>query len=111
MNIKEIKVAGAVQVGNTLTAESVPAAGKDVMIDAFSAEGGFDPNTGVCLVWDHGGNDEEMVWLIRGSSQMPVKFRIAKSRVDGLKKLKIVLDNATGGVVHMAGYCRYSERD
>lgn len=110
MIIKELKLSGTVPLNSYIVEEKVPTAGKDLMIDFFSGEGGHSPDTGVCLIWDLGGEDEELIWVVRGSSTMPAKLMIDKTRVDGAKKLSLVLDNTSQGSVHMAGYCRFSER-
>lgn len=96
---------------NIVVESITPTAGKDIVIQSFYAEGGFDPKALVCLVWDKGGNDEEVFWVIRGSGKMPFKKLIAKNRVDGVKNLSLILENTSAiNNVYMAGYCKFTER-
>ena len=98
----EIILSQEVPVLSRVTSEYTPANGARVVINKFYADAAFDKNAVVQLVWDEGGAAEEYIWSIKGSSSMPYIKKI--ENCNGVRKLKLILDNGLSGALFMSGY-------
>jgi hypothetical protein len=85
--------------------EYTPANGKKFIVDQFFGDGAFSQNVVVKLVWDYGGGAEQVLWTIKGSSQLPPN-KTFELTGNGTKKLALALDNGASGPVYISGFIR-----
>lgn len=93
-------VPGVTERARTIT----PASGEKIIITAFGAEGAYDNNVACQLLWDYGGQNETVIWSVRGSGKMPFNHTVPSSDTDGSKKLAIAISNATLSAIHASVY-------
>ena len=91
-------VAAQTEVCQTITPPA-----KDFYVTKFIGSAAFSQNCAVKLVWDMGGAGEQVLWSIKGSSEITEEFELTG---DGVKQLAICLDNGLTGPVLMSGFAK-----
>jgi len=86
----------------------IPANGKKFEVQLFRGEAAYSQNAAVKLVWDYGGGGETIIWVIKGSGDMPFVYT---NTGDGTKKIAISLDNGESGALYLSGYADIWEED
>jgi hypothetical protein len=105
-DILELKIAKKIQSGIEEFQVVTPAANAKVIILNFFAEGPYTLNSEVRIVWNHGAENEEILWAVKGSGKMPIQITIPPEEVDGIKKLALVCENGELGALTMNGYIK-----
>lgn len=80
----------------------VPPNGEVINIYSFKADGQYTDGM-ASLVWDRGGQNEEIIWASTGA---PLPFEY-EATGDGVKKLSLVLTNNHTSEVIMASYVEW----
>jgi len=71
--------------------EYVPPNGSTITLQEFFAEGAYTANSEARVVWDFEGDQEELLWTIKGSGTF--RNRVKIENADGVKKIALVCDN------------------
>jgi len=103
MSHGSLRYTASISANSEGTKTYTPPSGKTVSIYLFKAEIQFNEGM-ACLVWDKGGDDEELIWASTGASEMPFKYTLTG---DGTKELSLVHTNGHSSSVIMASYIEY----
>ena len=76
-------------------------AGKELRVEEIGGNAGASPDTLVCIIYDQGGANEEIIFSTHGDANSPIDKILA-----GGTTLKIILDNDTASSESMGGYWR-----
>jgi len=95
-----------------LVSQSVPAeteicvsvileANKHIRIRMFTGSGVIPPDTSIKLVWDIDGA-KELLWNLESGKDADNIIEIDKTKIDGIKKLGLCLDNGFAEALNMS---------
>ncbi len=106
MAIQEIaiRLSESVPLATQIYKQYTPPAGSIVYLMDLQAEAAFTVNSEIRIIWDFGGQDEEILWSMRGSSKFEPKLTIDSSKTDGNKKIALVADNGETLALNMSAY-------
>lgn len=79
---------------------SAMAAGAQVTFNRFCCSAAYIPEACVMLVWDYGGQTEEVIWVSKGDKDLLMQE--VKTAAGG-EKIAIVLENSSAGPLWMSG--------
>ena len=91
---------GDVAANSETEHDEVIPSGETWRLKLFTANGAYLDDTLVCLMWDRGGDDEELLAASHGDASIPMGKELVG---DGAKKLTIVLTNDTSSAHVMGG--------
>ena len=91
---------GSVGANSEVEHDEVIPNGETWKITRFTANGAYLDDTMVCLCWDRGGDDDELLAASHGDASIPMEKELVG---DGSKKLTILLTNDTSSAHVMGG--------
>ena len=109
---EHLKISGAVASSQEASdaLEVAPIAGKTIIIHSYHGEADYSKNSNCRIVWNynHATEPEEVLWTIKGSSQIPFQLTIKPADLDnppdGTRNLAIVNDNAEASSIYMSSH-------
>ncbi len=98
MNTRRPYYKSVASLGLETDTYSIPS-GKKLRIMQIGGNAGSSPDTLVCIMYDQGGANEEIIFSTHGDGNPPIDRTL-----DGDTTLKIILDNDTASAESMGGY-------
>lgn len=88
-----MKISKSVAASSSESVHITPASGSEIAIYFFMADSAAVHDNHAMLIWDEGGAQEEIIWIINDSNSVNHKFIIDSSKTDGARKLTLKVEN------------------
>ena len=105
----ELYLSEEVAVDDEVTLSMIPTAGRYVTVKPAHVSAPGQDDAVIRIIWDFGGA-EETLWPHKHAQLSPT-IRIDKSKIDGVKKLAIVMGNSHISAMYMGILVQVKEHD